>query len=265
MPEISFQDIKRAYALAAKAAPTHTSLCYSGKPVTVRPLKMKDKKEFLKVLEKDDDVLIDSCIDSLIEKYVSDSKDDPITAASLVDQERHQLLMTIRRASTNEESVNISHVCPQCKTNIRNVTFDLKNVIINNFKKSDGADDMIVSKNGSIKFTVGILTRGEMVEIEKFIKSKELASKVEKEFVYLASTVKEIYLVVDDIEKKISPSVAERVEFVESLSFDDFDKIRNYFDSIGSYGLSLGFAFECPTCKYKNDKEEAKIVSFFIN
>jgi hypothetical protein len=265
MSEISFQDIKRAYAMSAKAAPTQTTLCYSGKPVVVRPLKMRDKKEFLKVLEKDDDVLIDTCIDSLIEKYVADDNDNPVTAASLVDQERHQLLMLIRRASTTQESVEISHVCPQCKTNTRNIVFDLKNVIVNNFKKPDGLTDMIVSKNDSIKFTVGILTRGETVEIEKFIQSKSFDTKVEKEFVYLASTVKEIYLVVDDIEKKVLPSIAERVEFVESLSFDDFDKIKKYFDSTGPYGLLLQFAFDCPTCKYKNDKEEAKIVSFFIN
>ena len=265
MSEISFQDIKRAYAMSAKAAPTNTKLCYSGKPVVVRPLKMKDKKEFLKVLEKDNDDLIDACIDSLIEKYAMDDNDEPVRASSLVDQERHQLLMLIRRASTNQESVNISHVCPKCKTNVQNITFDLKNVVINNFKKPDGLSDMIVSKNDSIKFNIGILTRGDTVEIEKYIESKGLDTKVEKEFVYLASTVKEIYLVVDDIEKKFTPSIAERVEFIESLSFDDFDKIRKYFDATGSYGLSLGFVFECPSCKFKNDKEEAKIVSFFIN
>jgi hypothetical protein len=256
MSEISFQDIKRAYAMSAKAAPTNTTLCYGGKSVVVRPLKMKDKKEFLKVLEKDNDDLIDACIDSLIEKYVMDDNDEPIAAKTLVDQERHQLLMLIRRASTSQESVNISHVCPKCKTNVTNITFDLKNVVIRNFKKPDGFSDMIVSKNDSIKFSIGILTRGDTVEIEKY---------VEKEFVYLASTVKEIYLVVDDIEKKFSPSISERVEFIESLSFDDFDKIRKYFDATGSYGLSLGFAFECPSCKFKNEKEEAKIVSFFIN
>ena len=93
---------------------------------------------------------------------------------------------------------------------------------------------------------------------------KKIDTKVEKEFIYLASTVKELYLNADDITRKYTPKIAERVEFIENLVFDDFDKIREYFSKCAEFGLSLQFNFKCTECEYKNEKEEAKIVNFFI-
>jgi hypothetical protein len=262
MADISYQDIKKAYV--DKATPAKTTLCYSGKCVFVRPIKMKDKKEFLKLMEKENDELLDTFIDNLIEKYVSTGDDMPVVAKTLVDQERHQLLMVIRQLSTTQESVLIDHVCPKCKVLNKNIQFDLKNIIINNFTVPDGCENTLESKNGNVKFVVGLLSRGEIIEIEEYIKNKSIDTKVEKDFVYLASTVKEMYLKMDDLERRYCPTINERIEFVENLSFDDFDKIRKFFEACGSFGLSLGFKFACTDCEYKNDKEEAKIANFFI-
>jgi predicted kinase len=262
MDDISYQDIKRAYVSKVNAA--KTTLCYSGKYVYVRPIKMKDKKEFLKLMEKENNELLDAFIDNLIEKYVSTGDDTPIDAKTLVDQERHQLLMVIRQLSTTQESIQIDHVCPKCKVLNKNIQFDLTNIIINSFSVPAGYENTLESKNGNVKFSVGLLTRGEIIEIEKHITDKSIDTKVEKDFVYLASTIKEMYLKIDDIERKYIPTIPERIEFVENLSFDDFDKIRKFFEACGSFGLSLGFKFKCTDCDYKNEKEEAKIVNFFI-
>jgi len=261
MSEITFQDIKKAYF--TKASTSQVELCYSGRVVNVKQIKMKDKKEFLKYLEKEDDKLIDSFIDSLIERCVSDSADQQIVATKLVDKERHQLIMKIRMMSTMGDTADIDHTCPKCKKTV-SVKFPTENIITTSFKKPEEFDDIIISKNESVKFKIEPLCRADIIEIEKYIDDKKFDTDIEKEFVYLASTVKEIYLVMDDISSKYTPSISERVDFTENLSFDDFDKIKNFFASIGNYGISLNFDFTCPNCGFKSDKEEAKIVDFFI-
>ena len=260
MADITFQDIKKAYH--TQASSSNVTLCYSGKTVKVRQIKMKDKKEFLKYLEKDDDELIDSCIDSLIERYVTSEDGDPIDARKLVDKERHQLLMKIRTLSSNQEEAEIDHICPKCEE-ISTIKFPLNTIEVINYKKPDGYDDVITSKNGGVRFKIGNLTRENVVDIEKYIKDKNLDTDVEKEFVYLAGTIKEIYVNIDDVSSsKFVPSVIECVEFLENVSFDDFDKVKNYFANTKDYGLNLKINFTCK-CGYKNEKEEVKIADFF--
>jgi hypothetical protein len=262
MSEITFQDVKKAYHTAASSS--EVVLCYSGNSVTVKQIKMRDKKEFLKYLEKEDDKLIDTFIDQLLERYVSDEKGDPIDAMKLVDRERTQLLMKIRSLSTVHDTAEIDHICPKCNAT-NSVKFPLANLVVTNYVTPEGYDDTIVSKNGGVKFKIGNLTRGNVIEIEKFIESKKFDTDVEKEFVYLASTVKEIYVNVDDIiSAPFKPSIQERIDFVENLTFDDFDKIKNYFAHVKDYGVSLTFDFKCSACDHKNEKEEAKLVDFFI-
>jgi hypothetical protein len=262
MSEITLQDIKKAYF--TKANVIKTKLCYSDREVYIRQIKFKDKKDFLKILEQEDDNLLDPFVDSLIERYVADENSNPIKSTSLVDEERHQLLMYIRKAATLHESVDIDHVCPKCKVLNTQIKFPLENIKVINFKKPDGFDDVIVSKSGDVKFQISHLTRGDIVEIEKYIKDKGITTKIEKEFVFLASTVKELYITTDDISRKYIPNISDRVEFVENLVFDDFDKIKSYFSKADNFGVQLQFNFKCTDCDYSNETEEAKIVNFFI-
>lgn len=262
MSEITFQDIKKAYH--TQATTSEVTLCYSGDVVNVKQIKMRDKKEFLKYLEKEDDKLIDTFIDQLLERYVSDDKGEPINAMSLVDRERNQLLMKIRALSTIHDTAEIPHICPKCNATVT-VQFPLASMVVTNYSNPDGLEDVIVSKNGSVKFKIGNLTRGNVIEINKYIESKQFDTDVEKEFVFLASTVKEIYINTDDIvTPPFKPTIQERIDFVENLSFDDFDKIKNYFANVKDYGVSLSFEFKCSKCDFKSAKEEAKLVDFFI-
>jgi hypothetical protein len=259
MSEVTFQDIKKAYV--TKTVATSINLCYSGKEVFVKPLRMKDKKEFLKCIEQENDDLLDVLIDNIIERYVSNSEGDPIDAKSLVDQERHQVLMQIRKISTQQEIVKIDHVCPKCKVLNNNVLFPLANINIIHY--SGDADKPISVKNDEITFTPKLLTRGEDIDVEKFIAEKKPTTNIEKEFIRLASTVKEIQLSIDDVVRTYKPTLAERVEFVESLSFDDFEKIRLYFVNMGLFGMQLKFDFKCVSCGHASNSE-AKIINFFI-
>lgn len=262
MADITLQDIKKAYA--TKASTTEITLCFSGKKVLLRPLRMKDKKEFLKVLESENDVLIDNFIDGLIERYVSEFDENTLKSATLIDQERKQLLMYLRKISTTATHINIDHACPKCDKIIENVPFPLDGATTDNFKKPEGVDNLIEAGNGNVKFLVSHLTRQDNLDIDKYITEKEVKSEVEKEFIIMAATVKEIYLNLDDMNRKMVPSIKERHEFVENLSIDDFEKIKNYFTTCSHFGPKLVFEFACSACDYKNAKEEAKIVDFFI-
>jgi hypothetical protein len=262
MADITMQDIKKAYA--SKANTIEVELCYSGKKVLLRPIKMKDKKEFLKVLESEKNEQIDTFIDKLIERYVADVNEEPVSASHLVDEERRQLLMCLRKISTTATHVGVDHVCPECGELNENVQFALEGAIVENFKKPDDVDNLIDASNGNVKFLVSQLTRQDNIDIDKYITEAKITSDVEKEFITLASTVKELYLNMDDVSRKFTPSIKERQEFVEGLSIDDFEKLKNYFVKCSPFGPKLVFNFKCTKCEYKNEKEEAKIVDFFI-
>jgi hypothetical protein len=260
MPDINISDIKKAYL--TKAAPKPITLCYSGKEILIRPIRIKDKKEFLKILENSDEAAIDTFADKLIEKYAADSDENPIDSKKLVDQERQQILIEIRKNSTEFDHATIDHVCPSCgKTNV-DVKFPFTNIITKNFKEPEHANT-IVSKNGDVSFSVGLLMRGDSVEIEKYIKENKVTSEVEKNFIFLASTIKSIVVSIDDVKKEVTPTIKERVEFAETLTLDDFERIKDYFAEMDGFGTVLELDFKCLHCQHES-KEEVKFVNFFI-
>jgi hypothetical protein len=260
MSDINMSDIKKAYL--TKAAPKPVTLCYSGKEILLRPIKIRDKKEFLKVLEGSDETAIDAFADKLIEKYAATDDEVPIDAKKLVDQERQQILTEIRKNSTEFDYASIDHVCSACgKTNV-DVKFPFTNITTKFFKEPEQTN-VIVSKNGDVSFAVGLLSRGDNLEIEKYIKDSKVTSEVEKNFIFLASTIKAITVSIDDVKKEVTPSIKERVEFAESLTLDDFERIKNYFAQIKGFGTFLEMDFTCVHCQQQS-KDEVKFIDFFI-
>jgi hypothetical protein len=262
MQEISFQDIKKAYV--SKASALETTLCYSGTVVNVKPIKMRDKKEFLKAIETESEENVEIFVDNMIEKYVTDKSDNQLNAKQLVDQERYQLLMLIRKHSTTQDTVHIDHICPKCGELNNNIQFEFGNISVKQYVCPDGVEDTIKSRNGNIEYVIGMLTRGEIYDIEKYIKEKKIESKVEKDFVYMSCSIKEIYKIDDEVRTKYIPKISERIEFAENISFDEFEKIRKYFEKQESFGVVMPFSFKCSKCEFANEKEEAKIINFFI-
>lgn len=262
MSDISFQDIKKAYF--DKAQKEIVQLCYSGKSIQIKPLKIKDKKEFLKYIEQDDKDALDNFIDQLIEKYTLDINEEPIVAKDLVEEEREQILMLLRKISSDIEVMDVDHICPACKQINTNIKFNFSNVHVDYFKKPEGMDDLLEVGNKRIKFQIAKLTRKDILDVNDYINKNSIKSKVEKEFIYLAATIKEIYLVIDDIEKKYIPKTEEKVKFVEDLKFDDFNKIKEYFEKTVKFGVKANFDFKCIHCQYEG-KEEVSLANFFIN
>lgn len=261
MTDINFNDIKKAYLLKIAAKPI--TLCYSGKKVNVKGIKIKDKKEFLKVLESENEENIDTFIDKLIEKYCFDDDDNLIDASKLIEQERQQILIEIRKNSTESDTAKVDHVCPACNKLNTGIDFNFSNITQVEYKENAEVSNTISSKNGNVKFELGFLNRRDNIDIIKYIKDKGIESQIEKDFIYLASTVKQLYVSLDDVTRKYNPSVSERVDFVENLTFDDFEKIKGYFAKVQDFGVKLGFDFECKMCGHKA-KEEVKFVDFFI-
>jgi hypothetical protein len=262
MGDISIQDIKKAYF--TKSSSVTEVLCFSGEKVSVKPIKIKDKKNFLKLLEQENNVEVDKFIDDLIERYVSNENGDPIKANSLMDDERYQLLICIRRASTSADTILITHKCSECEHVNTDISYKFSDIVVKNYEKNTSTDDTITNKNESVKFTIGHLNRGELLVADKYISDKKIDTKIEKQFVYYAAAIKDITLIIDDISNKFIPKMDEKVEFLENLSFDDFNKIKRFFTSSPSYGLTLPLNFTCSNCKSTLDKE-AKIVNFFTD
>jgi uncharacterized protein YktA (UPF0223 family) len=261
MSDITLDDIRKVYY--SKPNKAEITLCYSGKKAIVRALKMKDKKEILKTFEKDGGKSLDLCVDNIIEKYSEEEDGTPINAKELVEEEREQIFLAIRRNSTQNDNITINHVCPKCNK-MKEVEFPFENIKTTQFVKPESPSDKIISSKGDIEFTLSQLTRGDVLEIDEYIKKNEIKDDVEQQFIRVAATIKSITIFKDDVGQSKIPTLKERIEFIDILELDDFEKIAPYFKACPKFGSTLNFSFTCE-CGYKSEKEEADLSNFFIN
>jgi hypothetical protein len=128
--KLSFEDIHKQ--LLIKSQVTSINLCFTGTPVTIRQLKVKEKKEFIKVTESNNDKLIEKAIDDLIEKVATYEDSEPVIGSKLINQEREQLLFEIRKISSNDTEFTLDHACEKCQ-HVDSVKVPYSSIVTTNF------------------------------------------------------------------------------------------------------------------------------------
>lgn len=265
MSDITLDDIKKAYY--TKPNNVKLTLCYSGRNVLIRQMKMKDKKEILKTFDKDnDEEIIDTCIDKIIEKYVEDDESNQIKPGSLLEEERQQLFMELRKNATSSEFMTITRNCPKCN-HAQVVKFPFSGIITTNYVKPENISDVIVSQNGNVSITIGHLNRSDIIETRKYIKDNNIISDVDKQFISIASSIKQIDVRENDVNRTHIPTLVEKLTFLDNMVLDDFEKIAPYFKGTPYFGSKAKFNFKCENkdCNFAKEDEEVQLVDFFIN
>lgn len=265
--KFSLADLKKQIALStnSNSPDLEITLCYSGRTVLVKPLKVKEKKELLKSLESKNEMLINRVLDDIIESYVVPSDGNEFNHKELPTQERHQILVYIR-AANGDEIAKIAHQCPKCEKVTRDIEYSIsKDSYVKNYEEPKNGK-VIKICNNKVELHYDVVFRHEEMEVEEYIKKHKLKTRSEHQFAMIAASIKEIIFCNDATGSQIKvdiKSFEDKMSFIEDLDTKEFTTIT---DAIGNldFGVKMPFDFKCSHCDYES-KEEVNVTVFFIS
>jgi hypothetical protein len=263
--KFSLADLKKQIAINTNShsPDLEITLCYSGRHVLVKPLKVKEKKELLKSLESKNEIIINKVLDDIIQEYVIPTDSSEFNPKELPTQERHQILIYIR-AANGDEIAKVAHQCPKCEKVTKDIPYAIsKDSYVKQYEEP--ADGKIVTIcNGLVEIHYDVILRYEEMRVEEFIKNKKLKSMSEKQFAMIAAAIKEIYMVTAAGKQKVDVgTIDEKLLFIEDLDTKEFTKILEAVNSL-DFGVKMPFDFKCSECDY-TAKEEVNATVFFIS
>lgn len=265
----NFSDIKKKFALemnkdiATEAVDLPSGL---GK-ATLVSMKIKEQKDFLKALEKQDEYLINEAFDKILLKCVLSINDAPVDLDQLCIQDRTFLLLMVRKLLNPK--AKISHICPVSEKVYNDIEIDLNTLEVTPYTGKKLIEE--ISLNDNIKIKIGPVTRKDEKEIERWIKGKSKdKSLVDKRYCAYAAVIKEVIIKNQDTGEFESQELNfdNKVELiVDVCSQNVIDIVDNYIKTL-DFGIKLKFNFESKDESgkviYQNSEEEAMLISFFI-
>ncbi len=261
--KFSVADLRKQIAVNEHQPDMEISLCYSGRTVLVKPLKVKEKKELLKSLESKIEILINRVLDDIIEGYVTAADSNEFNTKELPTQERHQILIYIR-AANGDETAKIAHQCPKCEKVTKDISYKLtKDSYVKNYEEPKGGKIVTICK-GQVEIHYDVIFRHEEINVEEYIKEHKLKTVSERQFAMVAASIKKIFF--NQSGRKIEvtlESVKDKMEFIEELDSSEFTTITNAISNL-DFGVKMPFEFKCNHCDYTS-KEEVNATVFFIS
>lgn len=259
----NFADFKKKFAMEMnKSIPTEVVDLPSGLgKATLVSMKIKEQKDFLKALERQDEYLINEAFDKILLKCIISIDDQPVDLDQLCIQDRTYLLMMVRKLLNPK--AKISHVCPVSEKVYNDIEIDLNTLEVVKYTGNNLIQSLDLNEN--IKLKIGPVTRKDEKDIEKWIKAKSKdKSLVDKRYCAYAAVIKEVMI-----------KNQETGEFeVQELNYDNKVELivdvcsQNIIDIIDSYIKTLDFGiklkFHFKSDEYENENEEAMLISFFI-
>jgi hypothetical protein len=256
---LKLADLKKIYAQQSQSsANIEISLCYSGKKVYIRPIKVKDKKDILKSVESKNEELLQRTLDDIIQKYAESADKSPILVDSLTQKEKEQIIVYMRLAIGDiTDKIKIAHQCPQCEQIKRDIDFEISRLNVVNYDRANSSRIQLL--DGVIELDIGPITLRDEKDIEALIKKSNIKSDSEKQLVSLAAFIKRIYVnssPVDDVS-----TVEQKYQFVENLQINDLKTITEKI-RINDFGIKMPFEFHCDKCGFKAQQEVVPAVFF---
>lgn len=263
--KITLSDVRKQIAISSNnnSPDMEIKLCYSGKTILVKPLKVKEKKELLKSLESKNEILVNRVLDEIIQSYVVTQDDTELDTKTLTIQERHQILVYIR-AANGDEVVKIAHQCPSCNKVTRDIPYELsKKSYVKDFDHN-GAKKVVTICSDAVEINYDVLFRNEEIEVEEYIKEEKLKTVSERQFVMVAASIKDIFLNDGTGRQRVeNTTLEEKMEFIEELDTKEFNVISSAISEL-DFGVKMPFDFKCSHCEYES-KEEVNATVFFIS
>lgn len=230
--------------LPKQSSPIYTTVIPStGKTVSFRPFLVRDKKSLMMAHISNDPVAMISTLKEIIKNCLLE--DIKIDSLATFDIEK---LFCIIRAKSDGEVVNLSITCKECG-NPTEISLDVTQIDV---KTPEGHE-----KRFNLFDNVGVAMK--YPTYEDVLKNSSV-NTLDDVIGMIADSIDYIY---DD--KKVYPakdtSRQELVEFIENLTEEQLNKLKNFFDTMPKFSHTLHF--QCPHCENKEDIEVEGINNFF--
>lgn len=268
----SFADIKKKIALerasTAGVGQASVSLPSNGDKVIIRPMKVKEQKEFLKAFEKQDEFLINEAFDKILESCVESVNGELYDGDNICVQDRIFLLIKIRQL-TSGDKIKIAHVIGDTdekgKNKVEQVEIDLTTLKVDTFEGDNIQGEIEVSS--TIKVILGPVTRKTEKQLEAWIKKKNAKdSLIDRRYAAYASLIKQILQKNEETGayEKVDATFDQLVEFITDVCTEkEIKKIEEYAGKL-DFGIRLSHPVSSKDGTYNNEKEELSLLSFFI-
>lgn len=220
----------------------------SGKTLTYRPFIEKERKILLIAAESD---AKDEILQAIKNILIACCDNIDVNSLTIFDVE--YIFLQLRAKSIGETS-NLNFRCDNVVegkscNNIMKIEVDLSKIKVEN-----------ISKENKIKFTdyFGLKMKYPTIDI---IKSK-YSEKERDYFYYIASKCIEFIYENENIYYMKDYSEEDQIEFIQSLTFNQIEKIEQYVENLPS--LKKVIKKRCDKCQYEHEITLEGYQSFFI-
>lgn len=260
---ISVDQLNNIYNTTGGTPDSEIELCFSGREVFIKPLKIKDKKDLLKAIETKNEDIVNKKLDEIIIKYVEPKDGGNIDFDELTSNERQQILVYIRIAAGGN-SAKIVHQCPSCESINKNIEYDLENLYLKEFNVQK--EELIVPlSNKSIKIELSPVTRKVERQIDRYVRNNKIKAMTERQMCLVAGHIKDVWIETEEGEQKVEfKNIEQKIEFFDSLNGVDATNVMEVMNKCLDFGIKMPFHFKCDSCEYESE-EEVNVAAFFIS
>jgi len=218
----------------------------TGEMVSYRPYLVKEEKILMMAMESNDTDQMIGAVKDVIRSCTS----DVIDANTLAMFDIEYIFTQLRAKSVGETST-IKVKCKECEAS-NEIDVDLQNVRV----------DIPETNIAHIKLTDSIGVTLRYPSVQSMIKAQagERKSDVDRVFDLIVACVQEIYSG-DEVFDASEQSDKELREFIDSLSTQQFNKIREFIEAIPS--AAIGVNFKCTACSQDNEFDVKGLGNFF--
>jgi hypothetical protein len=217
----------------------------TGETVTYRPYVVKEEKILLIAMESQNESAIETAVSDIIKACV----DTPISIDTMTNFDVEFMFITLRSKSVGE-GVKINFICSECDEDNEH-KIDLDKVVVKNL--NDAPDK-------HVKLTDDISLDLRWATMKDRLSEKERVTGTDAIINMIAKSIDTIYSG-EEIHAAKDSKMAELVEFVESLSTDQFTDIVDVISEAPR--LNYNTKFSCKACKHENTVDLIGLSDFF--
>ena len=225
-----------------------TELPSNNQKVNFRPFLVKEEKILLMAMEGNDIAEIENAVIKILCNCVSLSEDE---VAELPPFDIEYLFMQIRAKSVdNVVKLRLSHKDKEMCDHATSYELDLNDIKV--------VTDPNHNKKIMLTDTAGIVMRYPSMKNMEGLQDAVNESAVNSMFETIA---KGIAMVFDDINVYEDSSMQERIEFLENLNKDQFEKVLQFYKTMPV--LSHDITYICEKCGQEETVSLRGLASFF--
>ena len=219
----------------------------SGEKIQYRPFLVKEEKVLLQAMEGEDEKEIIKALKQLITQCV-DTKGFKVDDIAMVDLE--YIFLRMRAKAVGEVStVNFTHTPGKCDGVIK-VEIDLTKVEPTKNK----------NENDLVKITDEVQVRMVPPTVKALANLDSSKSQIDAAFGTIRDCITEIYFN-EELFSVQDHTTKEVDDFINSLSSNQFSKLRDYFDNLPV--LKHDIEYTCPKCNETETQTIQGVASFF--